>query len=60
MCTFKVEIYSPPVINTNSTPNFLLVEIFKDIMAGMGRMKRYQSITMPITPVGIEKFENMR
>ena len=47
-------------MNMISTPSFFALAICRVKTAGIGRMKRYQSTSVPMTPVGMENCENLR
>lgn len=56
---WNVEVYRLPVMNMISTPSFFAMDICKVKTAGMGRIRRYQSTSMPMTPVGMESCANL-
>ena len=47
-------------MNTISILNFLAADICNDHTAGIGSIRRYQSNSIPMTPVGIETFAKVR
>ena len=55
----NIKAYRPPVMNTIIAPSFFVVDICRAKTAGTGRMRRYQSSIIRMTPVGMEKLSKL-